>query len=202
MWLGEGVGTWPTAESIESDFERLAGAWAGYRAFVGDRLSAGQWATVQQVWDRYPAIVKQRLAEGENLTVVHNDAHAGNFLLPREAAQQGVYLVDWQQWGIGVGPGDVAYLIALSWSAEQRAAMEKSLVREYHARLQAYGGVDYDWPACWHDYRLGAIGNLLVPIWAWMDGTWTEHSSHHRWQQVEMAVRAFEDLGCAELLRW
>lgn len=200
MWLGQEIGTWPTAESIRADFDRLAGAWAGYTEFVGDRISAEQWAMYYQVLSHYPAILQQRMAERKNLTIVHNDAHAGNFLLPREAARQRVYLVDWQQWSIGVGPWDAAYLIALFWPAERRAVMEQSLVQEYHARLQAYGGLEYDWETCWRDYRLGAIGNLLVPLWAWVDGTWTEHTSHHRWRQVEMATRAFEDLKCAELL--
>jgi hypothetical protein len=111
-----------------------------------------------------------------------------------------IRLVDWQQWGIGVGPWDAAYLLALFWPPERRAELEQPLMQTYHGRVQAYGGMEYDWQACWHDYRLGAIKNLLVPFWAWADGTWTEHAEPHRWGQFERATCAFQNLNCEELL--
>ena len=72
-------------------------------------------------------------------------------------------------------------------------------MRHYHERLLANGVSGYSWEACWRDYSLGAINNLLVPLWAWVaqgrDLGW------HRWHQIEKAMLAFHDLGCEQLLR-
>jgi thiamine kinase-like enzyme len=141
----------------------------------------------------------QQLIHHQKLSVVHNDAHTGNFLLPREPDAQGSYLVDWQQWGVYNGARDVAYLVALFWYPERRARLEQTLVREYHSQLQGYGVTGYDWDACWSDYRLHAIENLLVPLWAWIYQG--RHWGYHRWHQLEKAMLAFEDLGCVEFLK-
>ena len=76
--------------------------------------------------------------------------------------------------------------------------MEQVAVRGYHERLQQYGVKGYDCAACWDDYRLQAIGNLLVPFWAWVFQG--EYWGFHRWHKLEKAMLAFQDLKCAELL--
>jgi thiamine kinase-like enzyme len=197
--LGEEIGTLPTAEWIEQDFEKLGNAFAGFVDFLGDRLSEKRRDIYEQVLARFPDALGQHLTHHQRLTVVHNDAHTGNFLLPREPETQASYLVDWQQWGAYNGTRDVAYLIALFWYPERRARMEQTLVREYHNQLQAYGVTGYDWDACWNDYRHHAIENLFVPLWAWIyqGRNW----GYHRWHQLEKAMLAFEDLGCVEFLK-
>jgi thiamine kinase-like enzyme len=148
--------------------------------------------------DRFPQILMERLLMSRGLTIVHNDAHSGNFLLPTDLHRERIYIVDWEQWSLGIGPFDTAYLIALFWYPERRDRFEAELVRFYHNRLQAYGVSGYEWEICWNDYRLGAINNLLVPLWAWaslgLDFGW------HRWHQLEKAMLAFEDLNCERLL--
>ena len=79
--------------------------------------------------------------------------------------------------------------------------MEQDLVRRYHHRLLECGVTSYGWNACWRDYRLFAMRNLLVPLWAWaharrMGRLW----GFPRWMQLEKAMLAFQDLDCAELL--
>jgi hypothetical protein len=76
--------------------------------------------------------------------------------------------------------------------------MERALVRAYHERLLAYGVTGYDEETCWHDYRSYAIENLFVPFWAWVfeEAGW----GYHRWHQLEKAMLAFGDLGCAAFL--
>jgi thiamine kinase-like enzyme len=197
--LGEEIGTLPTGEWIEQDFGKLTNAFPGYVDFLGDRLSDERRAVYEQVLARFPDVLARQLTHHQRLTVVHNDAHTGNFLLPREPVTQGSYLVDWQQWGVYSGARDVAYLIALFWYPERRARMEQALVRAYHNQLQGYGVAGYDWDACWSDYRLHAIENLLVPMWAWIYHG--QHWGHHRWHQLEKAMLAFEDLECVEFLR-
>ena len=118
---------------------------------------------------------------------------------PVDTTQSGGFIVDWQQWGRGIGPFDVAYLIALFWFPERRQRMERELVKYYHSILIDNGVSGYNWEQCWFDYRLGAINNLLVPFWSWVD--LGENWGWHRWYQIEKGMLAFEDLGCDELLQ-
>lgn len=196
--LGNGIGALPTATTLHHSFLQLRNVFPEYVAYLGDRLSTERRRIYEAILTQYAEVLIRRLAEHGTLTLVHDDAHAGNFLLPREAEGQRVYLVDWQQWGVQVGLHDVAYLIALFWYPERRARMEQSVVREYHSRLRQYGVERYAWEACWDDYRLQAIGNLLVPFWAWVNAR--EQWGFHRWHQLEKAMLAYDDLGCAELL--
>ncbi len=198
-YLGEEIGSLPTAELMAPDFKKLGNAFPDYVEFQGDRLSNERRAIYEQVLARFPDVLGQHLTNQQRLTVVHNDAHTGNFLLPRDPDAQGSYLVDWQQWGVYNGLRDVAYLIALFWYPERRARLEQTLVRAYHNRLQEYGVTGYDWDACWSDYRLHVIENLFIPFWAWIDEG--KHWGFHRWHQLEKAMLAFEDLGCIEFLK-
>jgi hypothetical protein len=184
----ERVDAWFIQGEEELDFP-------GFVDYLGDRLSAQRREIYERVLAALPRMLGQRLAAGP-LTLVHDDAHFWNFLLPRDPQQERVYLVDWQQWGISAGPHDVAYMMALFWYPERRARLEQDLVRRYHDRLLAHGIQGYDWEACWNDYRLFAMRNLMVPLWAWR---WS-HWGFHRWMQLEKAILAFQDLNCAELL--
>jgi thiamine kinase-like enzyme len=196
--LGLSIGSLPSPEAIRADFAQLGNVFPTYVDYLGDRLSAERRRIYERVLEQYPAVFIRRLAQRETLTLVHNDAHAGNFLLPRQAAEQQVYLIDWQQWDVHVGLRDVAYLIALFWYPERRARMEQIVVKGYHDRLRQYGVEGYDWQACWDDYRFQAIENMFVPFWAWVfEGA---HWGFHRWHQLEKAMMAFEDLKCEEFL--
>lgn len=175
--------------------------FGGYVDYLGDRLSAERRHIYERVLARLPDILKRRLAGAAGLTLVHDDAHIWNFLLPSDPERDRVYLVDWEQWGASIGPHDVAYLIGLFWYPERRARMEKELVRHYYNRLLEGGVAHYSWDACWYDYRLFTIRNLMVPPWAWTRahrGGW--QWGFHRWMQLEKAMLAFQDLECAELL--
>jgi len=196
--LGQGIGELPTPKALRASFVRLEKAFPQYVAFLGDRLSAERRRIYETALASYPELLVRRFAQRETLTLAHHDAHAGNFLLPRQAAEQPVYIIDWQQWGVDAGLCDVAYLIGLFWYPERRARMERAAVKGYHERLQAYGVAGFDWQTCWDDYRLQAIDNLFVPFWAWIYAG--EHWGFHRWHQLEKAMLAYQDLNCAEFL--
>lgn len=195
--LGHTIGEMPDPIAINADFQNLRDALPRYVDFLGDRLSVSRQQIYQRVLEQYPTVLLQRLAERATLTLVHYDAHVGNFLLPRHPALP-AYLIDWQQWGVSIGMRDVAYQLALFWYPERRARFEQAAVKQYHRQLQAYGVQGYEWSTCWTDYRLQVIENLLVPFWAWMfqGAQW----GFHRWHQLEKAFLAFQDLECAELL--
>lgn len=167
---------------------------------MGDHLLAGRWATYERVLDRCTTLLAERLAQCQALTLVHDDAHAESFLLPHQPAQQPVYLNGWHHWAPGVGPWDVACWLTSAWPSDRRAGIEQALVRDYHTRLLAYGGLAYDWDACWRDYRLGVVRALLVPLRAWADGDWTADRGHCYGGQLQRALAALEDLDCVEFL--
>jgi hypothetical protein len=189
-----------------SDAPLIEGEWtfdlAGFVDYMGDRLSGQRRCIYERVLASLPGLLRRRLTAENGLTLVHDDAHVWNFLLPWDRGAGRVYLVDWEQWGVSAGPHDVAYMITLFWYPYRRARMERDLVRRYRDRLVEYGVANYDWNACWQDYRLFTIRNLLVPLWAW---EWAQsvkrgYWGFHRWMQFEKGMLAFQDLGCAELL--
>src|SRR5262249_61091383 len=103
-------------------------------------------------------------AQRSGLTVIHRDAHLSNFLYPHAPGDAIVFLIDWQLWHIDVGARDLAFMIALHWYPERRAALELPLLPRYHDRLVGHGVTEYSWDDCRRDYRLGADRNLTGPV--------------------------------------
>jgi hypothetical protein len=164
-------------------------------AFLGDRLSVCRRRTYDAVVAELPGL-RRRRAGRRPTTVVHGDAHLGNFLFPRATGAGSVCPLDWQDWWVGEPTRDVAYMVGKSWDRPRRAAGEQAHVRSYHARLAAGGVDDYSWTACWDDYRYSTIDLLFVPIGQWEIGL----DEDIWWPHLERGMDAFEDLGCAELL--
>jgi hypothetical protein len=163
--------------------------------FLGDGLSAER----RKIYDQLLASkykIWGRLTDAAGLTVTHGDAHWWNLLYPYDMGKHQVRLFDWQLWHVDVGARDMAYMIALGGYAERRVVMEKNLMRRYYDSLIAHGVRNYTWDDCWNDYRWSAIRNLNIPIIQWSEGRSTE-----LWQaNLERAMFAYQDLGCAELL--
>lgn len=129
-----------------------------------------------------------------NLTIVHGDAHTGNFLLPADDGP--VVLIDWQRWDINIATNDLAFLMACQWTPPRRAALERELVEHYYRCLVENGVTDYSWPNCWRDYRESVILSTLIPIGQFRR---QQHPSTY-WFGAEFSTAAFVDLCCGELL--
>jgi hypothetical protein len=170
-------------------------AVAAFVAFLGDRLSAHRRQTYAAVVAGLPGLRRRRAIAGPT-TVVHGDAHLGNFLFPRASAAGPVYPCDWQDWWIGEPTRDIAYLVGKSWDPTRRADAERTLLRHYHARLEAGGVEAYPWEQCWDDYRYSMINLLFVPMGQWEIGLGADIWGHH----LDWGMSAFDDLGCADLL--
>lgn len=195
--LGEDIGEPPGPPNVASMEEHLA----GFLSFLGDQLPLDKQrihkrvvATAQDRWRRRFAAGHVRPNEG--LTLIHGDAHFENFLVPREAEQDGIRMIDWQFWNVSVGPQDLAFMIARNWTREERRVLEMDLVRRYHDGLLRRGVEGYAWEQCWRDYRGESIENVLIPMWQWQ-GQLTPETD---WDGLEKAFDAFEDLECEELL--
>ena len=199
--LGNSIGKFPSSGSIDEYIQSMEKKFAGFVDFLDDRLSAERRHLYERVLATAPGVWKARIRErsdGKDLTLIHGDAHFWNCLHPRQLDQAKPYIIDWQCWRIDTATDDLAYMIGLHWYPERRRALERNLLRTYHDKLLIYGVKNYDWEACWRDYRLSAIGNLFVPIWQWSAKLWPVIW----WPHLERAMLAFEDLDCRELLQW
>ena len=194
--LGDDVGRFLTREEREeewSDAERRTGEFI---QMLGDRLRKPWRETYESVVRSLPGL-GQRHEQGRNLTLVHGDAHLGNFLFPRDPDADGTYMIDWQFWHPTIGGTDLAFMIATEWEPEIRRRLEQPLLRRYYSCLLQHGVRDYGWDDCWADYRLSVIlVSIFIPVWRWSVFKWEPDMT-----TVERSMTAFEELGCSELLR-
>jgi hypothetical protein len=195
--FGQDIGqNWSEADERES-FRYLEQTLPRFIDFLGDRLSVVRRNLYEKVLPTLLALTLPRLEGRKGLTLVHLDAHVWNFLFPREPDRETARLIDWSIWGIGTGPSDLAYMMALHWYPERRQQLEAPLLKHYHHRLLEWGILGYDWDACWYDYRLAVMYNLFIPMEQWANNL----SPAIWWPHVERAFLAFEDLQCAEFLQ-
>lgn len=196
--LGQDIGELLTEETIDSF---LTGIQAKFRAFmdlIGARLANIEREVLEAVVSTWPMKRRQRLVRGKGVTLVHRDPHPLNFLYPHDPTQSKVKLIDWQSWRVDTGTDDLAYLMACHWPLEQRAPIERDLIRHYHRRLVGLGVANYSWADCWYDYRASIIRCLFFLMFAFSpsqleDETW--------WDRVKRGLEAFQDWDCTDLLQ-
>jgi thiamine kinase-like enzyme len=192
--LGVNLGRPADQKTIFNGDEKMYPAFLEY---MGDAL----WDERRRIFDRVLKAapkLQERLTKG-NLTLIHGDAHAWNFLYPLDPGGEAV-LVDWEAWDADVGVFDLAYMITLFWFPAHRARMEKPLVQRYHKRLTEYGVTGYSWDDCWYDYRHSVIRLLFRPIDWWDSHRDEDFWPELWWPRLERVICAFEDLHCEELL--
>jgi Phosphotransferase enzyme family len=118
-----------------------------------------------------------RLASGRNLTLIHGDAHGGNFLVS-SGSKPDIRLLDWPNWRPGLPTDDIAYLVA-AWPGEQQAQALKTARQLFFNELPGSQSktLDYterDWvsdlslSASWvFVYSIGLIGECRQP-WTYL----------------------------------
>jgi len=199
--LGKQIGKRPADATTQSDVATELQQWAEktlpeFADFLGDRLSEVRRRIYESAIRSLPLRLSTRLAAGKGLTLIHGDIHIGNFLYPHDPNHDTVRMLDWKSWSIDIGADDLAHMMAIFWFPERRLRLEQELLKRYYKRLVEYGVTGYDWPACWHDYRLSVARYLFYPMWQWSNGA----SADIWWNHLERVMLAFQDLGCAELL--
>ncbi len=193
--LGQGIGSLPTWEERMQDCRDAADSTAAFMAALGDTLPPAWRAVYERVLAALPGLFQRHLT-GRDLTLVHGDAHLGNFLFPRDAGSSAAYLADWQFWHPTIGGTDLAFMIAAEWEPETRRRLEHGLLQRYYDGLLAHGVQRYGWQQCWDDYRLSVIlVSIFIPVWRWAVFRWAPDLA-----AVHRSMAAFEDLRCAELL--
>ena len=146
-------------------------------------------------WERYLA---RRFPMRHQLTLVHEDAHLVNFMVPRTDEDGSVYMLDWQSAFGGMGALDLVIMCASFWTSAQRQEnkREETMLRLYLATLHAHGVTDYTWDQLLEDYRLMIIIFLQVAIWDQTNGSLRSYW----WPKLQCLLSAARDLDSLGLL--
>jgi thiamine kinase-like enzyme len=194
--LGSVIGQLPTRASIQQNTADMAETFSRFVDFLGDRFAEKHKAMYETLLAKLPDLLSHRLIGASNLTLIHDDLHAGNFLYPHDPTKDRIRLIDWKSWSINPGVGDLSNMMCVYWIRERRQALQDILLLRYHRQLMERGIKAYDWNTCWNDYRLSVIDHLFFPVWQWSVGT----PDFIWWHNLERLITAFDDLNCSELL--
>ena len=105
----------------------------------------------------------KRTIGGKALTMIHGDAHLQNILLPNQHDNRLPVIVDWEGFTRGLAVWDLSRLLISSTSSDNaRRNLEALFLRWYHNRLVENGITNYTLQACYEDYRLCIIANVLL----------------------------------------
>jgi thiamine kinase-like enzyme len=195
--LGKTIGAALSTSEAQASIDRLQASFAPFLDYLGDALLPAQRVAYEQILaSSFLRRRTQRLQTQRMVTLIHGDAHTNNVMLPNDPVHGRAVLIDWHRWSIDVPLYDLAFLIALHWSAERRAALERPLVRSYYDQLLRHGVANYTWEDCWMDYCESVIVMTLIPIGQFR----RQMPPGVIWYGMEHSVAAFNDLACAELL--
>ena len=191
--LGVSIGTW-----LANDDEQLRQFAAEFSRFVdrvGDRLPYERRRLFEGLIDAAPRLNK-RYHSHRNATIIQGDSHIWNIFLPKQGADDGIRIFDWDSWRLDVGTDDLAYMMALHWYPDLRRAFERPLLDHYHAELVAHGVNGYDRRALDDDYRLSVLWQIATPVWQAANNIppWIW------WNNLGRTFLAVDDLACRELL--
>jgi Phosphotransferase enzyme family len=152
----------------------FGGSAEGCLARIGHRLDDD---VVELIRAFVPHLRRWAEGTGTPHTVVHGDFRPDNFLFGRTDSAPPLAVVDWQTVSKGVGVADVAYLIAGAHPPEVRREVERDLLGEYRARLNA-AGIDYSAEDSWRDYRWAALHGLIISVCAVVMAEHTERGDN------------------------
>ncbi|HYO93519.1 MAG TPA: aminoglycoside phosphotransferase family protein [Polyangiaceae bacterium] len=148
-----------------------------------------------------PNTMRERARVESGMTLVHGDLNPGNLLSPRSGMGQ-VYLIDRHPFDRSLrcwlGVSDLAYVMVLFWSPEQRIGLQQLMLRRYQSRLRDLG-IKYDWAQLWWDYRL-CVAQCAVHAVEWLVLPEDREKRRELWTiQLERSMAAFFELECREL---
>jgi hypothetical protein len=192
--LGVDIGQHLTADMIDGFVQRAQVKFSALKTASTVNFADDQLAILSSVAAKWPDKRRERIVNGQGVTLVHRDSHPLNFLYPRGSGQ--AKIVDWQSWRVDTGTDDLAYMMACHWDAEKRAQIEMDLLTRYFKGLTDFGLENYTWDNCWYDYRASIIRCL-----SFLMNAWSPKQSSIWQQRVARGIKAFQDYNCAELLR-
>jgi thiamine kinase-like enzyme len=191
--LGVDIGQRLTSEMIDESVQRAQVKFSELQNAGKVDFSDEQYRLLANVAAKWPERRKERVINGQGVTLVHRDPHPLNFLYSRRDGK--AKIIDWQSWRVDTGTDDLAYMMACHWDAGQRAQMELDLLKRYYDRLEGLGVKGYTWDDCWYDYRASIDRCLFFLMIAWSP------AQSNIWQKrVERGLQAYQDYKCGDLL--
>ncbi len=187
--LGTSFGQRLTPVGIAEGLRLARDKFPRLRADLAGQLSAAQGRALEKVLAGWPARRRERVLNGQGITLVHRDLHPLNFLYPR--AEGHTRIIDWDAWRVDTGTDDLAYMMACWWDVTLRDHLEQALLRRYYQKLIEFGVKDYDWADCQYDYRASIIRCLLFLMVAWSPAVG---------ERLQRGLLAFEQYHCVALL--
>jgi len=192
-WLGE-----PSAESGRMLQGVYASLLPGFMDRYGARLDPDEAAIIEQVAqaDSSPLFSGLRTP----FSLIHVDYRLDNLLIDAARSPPRISVVDWQSITLGSPLDDVAYFLGAGLLPEARREADARIVRAYHDALRRAGITDYDWEACWTDYRRGTFAGFGVTVIASMLVQQTVRGDEMFTVMARRHSRHALDLGAGEFL--
>ena len=134
-------------------------------------------------------------------SLVHIDYRPDNMMFATPAGGKPLTVLDWQSLAFGPGITDVAYFLAGALPRDQRRALERDFLLEYHERLKQLGVKDYGFDTLWRDYRSRAFGLFTVAFYASMLVTQTPRGDDMFMAMIRSASDQILDLDSLSFLR-
>jgi hypothetical protein len=195
-WLGGQLGDSWDETRIQRLIQRGNRNGLAFLKFAGDRLVPRDREALEQIAAKWPQDRVDHLIERKRWTLVHGDAHPGNFRIPKTADIQPAILTPWESWRVDTGTDDLAFMVAAHWYPALRQAQEKLLLRRYHENLLRLGVENYAWDDCCYDYRASILRVLFFLIGGWR----RRRDPVLYWDRLEKSLLAYDDWDCQELL--
>jgi hypothetical protein len=192
--LGTSVGEWSDAAATDRHLQSLSEQFTRFCDRLGDNLPRDRRELYERLFGAAPRLLA-RYHTHRNVTIVQGDAHVWNSFVPRDSGDD-VRFFDWDSWHIGVGTGDLAYMMAIHWYPDRRARLERLILDRYHAALVSHGIDGYDRTALDDDYRMSVLWQITTPVrqaaYDIPPVIW--------WNNLERVLMAVDDLGGRDLL--
>jgi Phosphotransferase enzyme family len=147
----------PSVELITGLYRHF---WPEFLHRYGDSLSSAQRVIGADLGEALPAWLTHTTLPS---TVTHGDYRLDNLLFRSDGRGEAVIAVDWQTPGHGEGVADAAYFLGAGLLPDERRIHERDLLRRYHEELLD-GGVRLSFDECWHAYRVGALGGVVMSV--------------------------------------
>lgn len=190
-WLGSPD---PEAANMVSGLYQMV--LPGFLERYGDALDSDQ----KEIISAFGTSEKiKQAALSVPFSLVHIDYRLDNLLLKPTNSGIQATAVDWQSITLGNPMTDVAYFIGAGILKDERRAQEQNLVKKYHGALTATG-VEYDFDACWQDYRRATFAGFSVTVIASMMVQQTERGDQMFTAMADRHSRHALDLSAADFL--
>lgn len=141
----------------------LAGALEATKERFGSEFPVSLAAVVERLLANWEALTESRKEAHDNATLVHGDYHPQQLFFPSERGGR-FAAIDWQTVNAGNGGDDLARIIAMGLSVEQREAADGHLIELYHSLLIESGVTGYDIGQCREGFRRGLLTSVIVNV--------------------------------------